>query len=62
MSNVWAADFVNGLLTAWTRGIVGGKLAKGVKLFAVCDKHGPAMRRRATGMRQARDSKKPRKV
>jgi transposase len=26
--------------TAWVRGIAGGKLAKGVKLFVVCDKHG----------------------
>ena len=26
--------------SAWTRGIDGGKLIKGVKLFAVCDKHG----------------------
>jgi Transposase DDE domain len=26
--------------TAWTRGIDGGKLIKGVKLFAICDKHG----------------------
>jgi transposase len=26
--------------TSWTRGIDGGKLVKGVKLFAVCDKHG----------------------
>ena len=26
--------------TAWTRGIDGGKLVKGVKLLAVCDKHG----------------------
>jgi transposase len=26
--------------TAWTRGIDGGKLVKGVKLFAICDKHG----------------------
>ncbi len=26
--------------TAWVRGIDGGKLVKGVKLFAVCDKHG----------------------
>ena len=26
--------------TAWMRGIDGGKLVKGVKLFAVCDKHG----------------------
>ena len=26
--------------SAWTRGIDGGKLVKGVKLFAVCDKHG----------------------
>jgi transposase len=26
--------------TAWMRGIDGGKLVKGVKLFAICDKHG----------------------
>jgi transposase len=26
--------------TCWTRGIDGGKLVKGVKLFAFCDKHG----------------------
>jgi transposase len=26
--------------TAWVRGIDGGKLVKGVKLFLVCDKHG----------------------
>jgi transposase len=26
--------------SAWTRGIDGGKLVKGVKVFAVCDKHG----------------------
>jgi len=26
--------------TAWTRGIDGGKLIKGLKVFAVCDKHG----------------------
>jgi transposase len=26
--------------TAWARGIDGGKLVKGVKLLAVCDKHG----------------------
>src|SRR3954462_2831168 len=26
--------------TAWTRGIDGGKLIKGVKVFALCDKHG----------------------
>src|SRR4051812_10664221 len=26
--------------SAWTRGIDGGKLVKGVKLFAICDKHG----------------------
>jgi transposase len=26
--------------TSWTRGIDGGKLVKGVQLFAVCDKHG----------------------
>src|SRR5919202_749748 len=26
--------------TAWTRGIDGGKLIKGVKLLAICDKHG----------------------
>ncbi|MFC7688627.1 IS5 family transposase [Paeniroseomonas aquatica] len=26
--------------TAWVRGIDGGKLVKGVKLFVVCDKHG----------------------
>ena len=26
--------------TAWTRGIDGGKLIKGVKVFAICDKHG----------------------
>ena len=26
--------------TAWTRGLDGGKLIKGVKLFAICDKHG----------------------
>src|SRR4051812_49593840 len=26
--------------TAWVRGIDGGKLVKGVKLFTVCDKHG----------------------
>jgi transposase len=26
--------------TAWARGIDGGKLVKGIKLFAVCDKHG----------------------
>src|ERR687885_2332135 len=26
--------------SAWTRGIDGGKLVKGVKLFAACDKHG----------------------
>ena len=26
--------------SAWTRGIDGGKLVKGVKLFALCDKHG----------------------
>src|SRR4051812_14699305 len=26
--------------TAWVRGIDGGKLVKGAKLFAVCDKHG----------------------
>lgn len=26
--------------TAWARGIDGGKLVKGVKLFMVCDKHG----------------------
>ena len=26
--------------SAWTRGIDGGKLVKGIKLFAVCDKHG----------------------
>jgi transposase len=26
--------------TAWARGIDGGKLVKGVKLFAICDKHG----------------------
>ena len=26
--------------SAWTRGLDGGKLVKGVKLFAVCDKHG----------------------
>ena len=25
---------------AWTRGIDGGKLVKGLKVFAVCDKHG----------------------
>ena len=26
--------------TAWARGIDGGKLVKGIKLFAACDKHG----------------------
>jgi|SRR5690242_7930716 transposase len=26
--------------SAWARGIDGGKLIKGIKLFAVCDKHG----------------------
>jgi len=26
--------------TAWTRGIDGGKLIKGVKVFAICDKYG----------------------
>ncbi len=26
--------------SAWTRGIDGGKLVKGVKLLAICDKHG----------------------
>ena len=26
--------------TAWGRGIDGGKLVKGVKLFAICDEHG----------------------
>jgi transposase len=26
--------------SAWARGIDGGKLVKGVKLFAICDKHG----------------------
>ena len=26
--------------TAWARGIDGGKLVKGLKVFAVCDKHG----------------------
>ncbi len=26
--------------SAWTRGIDGSKLVKGIKLFAVCDKHG----------------------
>ena len=26
--------------TAWTRGIDGGKLIKGVKLLVICDKHG----------------------
>jgi len=26
--------------TAWARGIDGGKLVKGIKLFVVCDKHG----------------------
>src|SRR3982751_1375048 len=26
--------------SAWTRGIDGGKLVKGIKLFVVCDKHG----------------------
>jgi transposase len=26
--------------TAWVRGIDGGKLVKGVKVFAICDKHG----------------------
>jgi transposase len=26
--------------SAWARGVDGGKLVKGVKLFAVCDKHG----------------------
>jgi len=26
--------------TAWARGIDGGKLVKGVKAFAICDKHG----------------------
>jgi hypothetical protein len=26
--------------SAWTRGIDGGKPVKGVKLFAICDKHG----------------------
>ncbi len=26
--------------TAWARGIDGGKLVKGMKLFAICDKHG----------------------
>lgn len=26
--------------TAWARGIDGGKLIKGIKVFAVCDKHG----------------------
>jgi transposase len=26
--------------TSWTRGIDGGKLVKGIKVFAVCDKHG----------------------
>jgi transposase len=26
--------------SAWARGIDGGKLVKGVKIFAVCDKHG----------------------
>jgi len=26
--------------SAWTRGIDGGKLVKGIKLFALCDKHG----------------------
>jgi hypothetical protein len=26
--------------TSWTRNIDGGKLVKGVKLLAVCDKHG----------------------
>jgi len=25
---------------AWTRGIDGGKLIKGVKLLVICDKHG----------------------
>jgi transposase len=26
--------------SAWVRGIDGGKLVKGIKVFAVCDKHG----------------------
>ena len=26
--------------SAWARGIDGGKLVKGIKIFAVCDKHG----------------------
>src|ERR687898_249857 len=26
--------------SAWTRGIDGGKLIKGAKVFAICDKHG----------------------
>jgi len=26
--------------SAWARGIDGGKLVKGIKLFAICDKHG----------------------
>lgn len=26
--------------TAWARGIDGGKLVKGIKVFAICDKHG----------------------
>ena len=26
--------------SAWARGIDGGKLVKGIKVFAVCDKHG----------------------
>jgi transposase len=29
--------------TAWTRGIDGGKLVKGVKLLAICDKHGSSL-------------------
>jgi transposase len=29
--------------TAWVRGIDGGKWVLGVKLFAVCDKHGPLL-------------------
>jgi transposase len=29
--------------TSWTRGIDGGKLVKGIKVFAVCDKHGPLL-------------------
>ena len=31
--------------SAWARGIDGGKLVKGVKIFAVCDKHGSLLER-----------------